>query len=74
MPGCNGVEATRRIREYEQSHPEREPARIIALTADAFPENRERCLEAGMDDFLTKPLRPDAIKAALARHERNGAS
>lgn len=74
MPECDGVEATRRIRQFEQSHPDREPARIIALTADAFPENRVRCLEAGMDDFLTKPLRPDAIKAALARHVRNGAS
>lgn len=73
MPGCDGVEATRRIREFEQSHPDRVPVRIIALTADAFPENRVRCLEAGMNDFLTKPLRPDAIKAALAREARSGA-
>ncbi len=67
MPVCDGIEATRRIREMERADPRRKPAYIIALTADAFSENRERCLAAGMDEFLTKPLRMDAIRAAIER-------
>ncbi|TSA33514.1 MAG: response regulator [Verrucomicrobiaceae bacterium] len=67
MPVCDGVEATRRIREMERADPGRKPAYIIALTADAFSENRERCFAAGMDEFLTKPLRMETIRAAIAR-------
>jgi CheY-like chemotaxis protein len=55
MPVMDGLEATRRIRarEKETGRP-RLP--IIALTASAFEDDRERCMTAGMDDFLTKPL------------------
>ncbi len=67
MPECDGLEATRGIRRAEASDPHRKPARIIALTADAFAENRTRCLAAGMDDFVTKPLRIDALRQALLR-------
>ena len=66
MPVCDGVEATKRIREMERSDPGRKPAYIVALTADAFSENRERCLAAGMDEFLTKPLRMDTIRSAIS--------
>ena len=52
MPQLNGLEATRRIREAGASR----SALIVALTANAFDEDRLRCLEAGMDDFLTKPV------------------
>jgi PAS domain S-box-containing protein len=64
MPEIDGCEATRRIRAKRQA-----PTRpwIIALTAGAMPEDRERALAAGMNDFLTKPVRTDALAAALAR-------
>jgi PAS domain S-box-containing protein len=64
MPGSDGIEATRHIRaaEAEQSLA-RTP--IIALTANALEEEREACLLAGMDGFLTKPLDRERLKAAL---------
>jgi signal transduction histidine kinase/ActR/RegA family two-component response regulator len=58
MPVMDGYEATRRIRREEQGS--RTP--IIALTANAMAEHRARCLEAGMDDVLTKPLRFDVLR------------
>jgi signal transduction histidine kinase/ActR/RegA family two-component response regulator len=67
MPHCDGIAATRKIRDLEKDLPARRPAHIIAVTADAFPENRVRCLAAGMNDFLTKPLRIEDISAALAK-------
>ena len=63
MPGIDGLETTRRLRR-------RYPAGtlpVIALTAAAFDDDRERCLEAGMDDFLTKPFDFDRLEAVLAR-------
>jgi CheY-like chemotaxis protein len=64
MPEVDGYEATRRIRDGE-----RDGARvpIIAMTANAMSGDRERCLEAGMDDYLAKPLRSDELSAALER-------
>ncbi len=55
MPVMDGFEATSRIRQWEQetNHPR---CTIIALTADAFEEDRQRCLDSGMDDFLVKPI------------------
>ena len=66
MPEMDGLEATRRI---VARHGGDRP-RIIALTANAMQGDRERCLAAGMDDYLTKPLRPAELTAAL---ERSGA-
>jgi CheY-like chemotaxis protein len=65
MPKMDGIEATRRIRAAETQHATaRTP--IIALTANAFAENREACLAAGMDAFLTKPLDRERLAEALA--------
>ncbi|MFO0995130.1 MAG: PAS-domain containing protein [Alphaproteobacteria bacterium] len=66
MPELDGLEATRRIRAREEgaTHP-RTP--IIALTAHAFEEDRQRCLAAGMDDYLSKPLMMDELTAVLKR-------
>jgi CheY-like chemotaxis protein len=64
MPEMDGLEATRRIRAM----PEFMLLPIIAMTANAFAEDRERCLAAGMNDFLTKPVEPDDLKRLLLHH------
>ena len=61
MPEMDGLEATRRIRAR---WPDR-PVRIIAMTANAMEGDREMCLAAGMDDYLSKPIRPEAMAEAL---------
>jgi signal transduction histidine kinase/DNA-binding response OmpR family regulator len=65
MPGSDGIAATRRIRALEHARGIR-PTAIIALTANAFDEDRDACLAAGMDGFLTKPLDRDRLADALA--------
>lgn len=67
MPDMDGLEACRRIREEEKRTPFRARSWIVALTANAMEEHRIRAAEAGMDDFLTKPLRPDSLSEAIAR-------
>jgi CheY-like chemotaxis protein len=64
MPELDGLSATRQIRG---AHPGDRRPRIVALTANAFDEDREACLAAGMDDYLSKPLQRDKLAAALAR-------
>ncbi|MEM0930370.1 MAG: response regulator [Pseudomonadota bacterium] len=66
MPEVDGLEATRLIREYERRH-EFGRVPIIAATAHAMEEDRRRCRKAGMDDYIAKPLRQDAILAKI-RH------
>ena len=65
MPVMDGLEATRRIRELEQGGAKRTP--IVALTANAMMGTLERCLEAGMDDYLTKPLDISRLQDVLDR-------
>lgn len=65
MPMLDGFEATRRIREYEARQGGH--ITIIALTAQAMKGDQERCLAAGMDDYLTKPMRLNDLKQALTR-------
>jgi CheY-like chemotaxis protein len=65
MPELDGYDATRTWREREQGTGRHVP--IIALTANAMADERERCLAAGMDDYLAKPVRFDDLVATLAR-------
>jgi len=69
MPDMDGLEATQQIREWEQNQGTHIP--IIAMTAHAMPGDRERCLEAGMDDYVTKPLQPRVLFSALNRWIQN---
>ncbi len=64
MPGLNGIEATRALRQRGIATP------VVALTADAFDDDRRACMAAGMNDFLVKPLTPDALRSALIRWTR----
>ena len=65
MPIIGGFEATAAIRARAASRGTRTP--IIAMTAHAMKGDRDRCIEAGMDDYVSKPIRPDELQAALER-------
>jgi signal transduction histidine kinase/CheY-like chemotaxis protein len=65
MPELDGHEATAALRQHERGTERRTP--IVALTANAMAEDRDRCLAAGMDDFLSKPVRLEDIRSALQR-------
>jgi signal transduction histidine kinase/ActR/RegA family two-component response regulator len=67
MPELDGIDATKQI---IAEHPDGRRPRIVALTANAFEEDRETCLKAGMDDYISKPLKPETLEAVLQRAVR----
>jgi signal transduction histidine kinase/CheY-like chemotaxis protein len=71
MPGVDGYEATRMIRAL--AHPRAKTVPIIAMTANVFKEDVERCLEAGMNDHIGKPLDFNAVALTLKKYLRGGA-
>ena len=64
MPEMDGLEASRKIREFWPNGP-----KIVAITAYALEGDRERCLEAGMDDYLSKPVMLEELRSILSRIE-----
>jgi two-component system, sensor histidine kinase len=66
LPGIDGLECTRQIRALEQKM-DTQPIPIIALTAKNEQAERELCLQAGMDDFLSKPFAPEELRKILLR-------
>jgi CheY-like chemotaxis protein/HPt (histidine-containing phosphotransfer) domain-containing protein len=72
MPRLDGYETTRRIRQLERQGAgpldRRTPVYIIAMTANAIEGDREKCLASGMNDYLSKPVCQEELKAALDRH------
>ena len=63
MPVMNGFEALQKIREIEAESNEK--AKIIAVTAYATEEDREKCISAGMDEYISKPFKIEEIKKVL---------
>lgn len=68
MPIMDGFEATRMIRQIELNHQVDKPVPIIAVTAFTLNKEKERCINAGMNDFLTKPIEKDAIYRMLVKY------
>lgn len=68
MPEMDGLETTRRIRAQESEKENNERVPIIALTAGALQEERERCLKAGMDEFLTKPIHVNQLEMMVRKY------
>src|SRR5262249_15583586 len=65
-PGMDGFETTRRLREIEKQNGAA-PVPIIALTANSLRGDRDECLSAGMDDYISKPYAPETIQATLEK-------
>jgi len=71
MPVMDGFTAAREIRRWHHVKPVNPPPYICALTANVLTKDREECLSAGMDDFLAKPLRMEALKVVVTRVAEN---
>ena len=70
MPVLDGIEATRQIRRQQAAGETNFPThlRIVALTANALPSEKEKLLQSGMDDYLSKPVTIAAIRTVLTRN------
>jgi two-component system sensor histidine kinase/response regulator len=75
MPELDGYDTTRQIRERERTNSSlatrQAPVHIIAMTANAMQGDREKCLEVGMNDYMSKPVRQPDLQAALQRYEQS---
>lgn len=66
MPEMDGIESTKRIREFENDIKDPNPIIIIALTANAMKGDKEACLDAGMNEYMSKPFKPEELKRVLS--------
>ncbi len=66
MPEMDGYEATRKIRNWEHKH-KKSPTTIIAVTANALKGDKEKCLEVGMDDYISKPITKNSLESVLIK-------
>jgi CheY-like chemotaxis protein len=65
MPVMDGFEATKRIRDVEKNMGKKTP--VIAMTAFAMKSDKDKCIEAGMDDYISKPVDMNKLKEALEK-------
>jgi CheY-like chemotaxis protein/anti-sigma regulatory factor (Ser/Thr protein kinase) len=72
MPNINGLDATKMIRAYEKSENIQNPIPIVALTANAIEGDRKRFLDAGMNDYLSKPLETSKLEECFAKYLTKG--
>ena len=70
MPVMGGLEATQKMRQYEAAIGKHTP--ILAMTAHAMKGDREKCFEAGMDGYVSKPIQTDLLKSEITRLSRKG--
>ena len=70
MPVMDGMEATENIRRLEREFPERKPAYIVAFTAYAVEGDKERFMEAGMDDYVAKPFQPEELIKVIQKYSQ----
>ena len=68
MPVMDGFDATRRIRAIEAERADVDAVPIIALTANVLKEERDKCFEAGMDDFLAKPVNQKLLRETVLKY------
>jgi len=68
LPDLDGYETTKQIRKWEEETGVKKPLPIIATTANAMLGDRERCLEAGMSNYISKPLKTEALAAMLMEY------
>jgi CheY-like chemotaxis protein len=72
MPVMDGYQATNEIRDYESNHPEKRTVRIIAMTANAEKSEMDKCIDLGMNDYLSKPFKPEDLGEVLQRQFDGG--
>jgi len=71
MPEWDGIDATLKIRDYEKNQNREHPAYIVAVTANTFAEDKEKCMQAGMNDFISKPFKLGELKKIIEHVVRN---
>ena len=71
MPVLDGIGSTIKIREYEKINQSKNPVYIVAVTANAFSEDKKKCLESGMNDFISKPFKVSELQEIIKNAIKN---